>query len=420
MRQLFTKILLHKQFQKLGIYGFGQCFNLVTPLLVMPYIISVCGIDNYGKISIGMAISFFLMVFIDYGSDINGVKEIAINRENKSNLERVFVTTFIAKFILLVLTLIASSLLFLFIPFFQSEKEMFFLGLPILIGQFLNPTWFLQGLENFKWITVLTIFSKIVYVVGIFAFINVEQDYIFINLFWGIGTIIAHGSIFIFILKTYKFSFKNNYRKDTTILLKNNFSLFTSQIFVSLQMYAPLMLIGFLGNNTMAGQFKIIDQIIVIFKTYILLFFNYMYPRVCYLLDKNLREALKFWKTYNGLNLAFISLSMMLIYVFSYDVVDFFNPIEKEEITNLLRVAVFIPFLQGITVPLKQLILGINKQKQYINITIFLTVVCLLLFLLFIPGYKVMGVLSILIISEIAIIALFYYNIKNEIFSSQV
>ena len=82
MLKLFKKILFHQQFQKLGIYGFGQLFNLVTPLLVVPYIVSVCGEENFGKTAVGMAICFFLIVFIDFGSDINGVREVAVNRKN--------------------------------------------------------------------------------------------------------------------------------------------------------------------------------------------------------------------------------------------------------------------------------------------------------------------------------------------------
>ena len=64
MLKLFNKILFHQQFQKLSVYGFGQLFNLVTPLLVVPYIVSVCGEENFGKTAVGMAIAFFLIVFI--------------------------------------------------------------------------------------------------------------------------------------------------------------------------------------------------------------------------------------------------------------------------------------------------------------------------------------------------------------------
>ena len=95
-----------KQLNNFLTYGFGQAFNLVTPLLVVPYLVTICGEEGYGKIGVGLAISFFLMVFIDYGSDILGVKEVAINRENKEKLETIFITIYSAKLVLVCLVLV--------------------------------------------------------------------------------------------------------------------------------------------------------------------------------------------------------------------------------------------------------------------------------------------------------------------------
>ncbi len=404
----------NKQFNNLIIYGVGQGFNLITPLLVVPYIVSICGVANYGKVSIAMAIFFFLMVFIDYGSDIVGVKEIAVNRENPKQLEKIFITTFSTKFLLLLLTLSFSAVLFYFIPFFNSERTLFFLGLPILVGQFINPTWYLQGIENFKWITILTIVSKLIYLFGIFFFIQQKADYIFINLFWGIGTIIANGITFIYLIKKNSFSFQNTIKAEVISLLKSNFSLFSSQIFVSLQMYAPIMLIGLFGNNLMAGHYKIVEQIIVIFKTYIYLFFNFVYPRICYLLESNIQKGLRFWKTYNGLNFIFILVSMMVLFLFSVQVVSYFSKKEVLEISNLLQLAVLIPILLAISIPFKQLVLGFNHQKFYIKITMVMVAVNLLAMMIVIPYFKIVGVFITLIATELITICIYYINVKGK------
>lgn len=405
-----------KQFQNLTVYGFGQAFNLITPLLVIPYIVSICGEKGYGKIGVGMAIAFFLMVFVDYGSEIIGVKNVAINRDNKSNLEEIFITTYTAKAFLLVIVLAVFSLLVLAIPFFEQEKALFFLSLFMVVGQFLNPTWFFQGIEDFKAITFLNILSKIIYLSGVFIFINKPQDYIWSNFIWGLGMVLANGISFIYILKKYAFSFKRTKKEDVISLIKSNFSIFNSQIFVSLQMYSPIVLISFFGSNVMAGQYKIIDQIIVVFKTYLLLFFNYVYPRICYLLDKNKKEALRFWKLYNGLNFIFIAAAMVVIAFFSLKVVAYFNPKGVDVIAQLLKIAIGIPILQAITIPLKQLVLGENKQQQYVRITMLITVCSLALIIIITPYFQVVGVLIALLITEIITATVYYITIKNNLF----
>lgn len=397
-------------------YGFGQAFNLITPILVIPYIVSICGETGYGKIGVGMAVAFFLMVFIDYGSEILGVKQVAVNRENPKELESIFTTTYAAKALLLAMVIIVFSVIINFVPFFSTEKTLYLFSLTMVVGQFINPTWFFQGVENFKWITILNIVSKIIYLAGVFIFIKNPEDYILSNLIWGIGMIVANGISILFIINKYSISFKNTDKVKVIELLKHNFSIFYSQIFVSLQMYSPIVLISFFGNNAMAGQYKIIDQIIVIFKTYLLLFFNYVYPRICYLLEKSKKEALHFWKLYNGVNFIFITFSMIGIAFFSLKVVAYFNPQEVEVIADLLKIAVFIPILQAISIPLKQLVLGTNKQKVYVRTTMVITSVSLVMIVLITPFYKVFGVLLALIITEIVTMLIYYATIKNNLF----
>lgn len=401
-----------KNLKNLLIYGFGQVFNLVTPLLVVPYIVFICGIENYGKVSIGMAISFFLMVFIDYGSDIVNVREVAINREDSKKLEKIFVTTFLAKLVMLLVVMAVASIIFCLVPFFKKETALFFLGISVLVGQFLNPTWFLQGLENFKSITVATIVSKVVYLVLIFLFITKKSDYIYINLFWGAGSIIANGIMTIFIMKKNSFSLRSSSKSEIILFLSSNFNMFFSQIFVSMQMYAPIMLIGFFGNNLMAGYYKIVEQIIVVFKTYIFLFFNFVYPRVCFLMEKKWKEGLIFWKKYNGLNFLFIAMCMLIINFFTAPIVRYFTEKDVEIIIQLLRIATLLPILLAVSIPLKQLLLALNMQQIYVRLTMVLVVVNLLAIVLLIPIYEIYGVFYSLIAIELCTIVTYSIYLK--------
>lgn len=408
-----------KQLKNLTVYGFGQLFNLVTPLLVIPYIVLTCGEENFGKTAVGMALSFFLMVFIDYGSDLVGVREVSVNRDNKEKLEQIFTTTYFSKLILLIAVLLFTSVLFTSIPYFKSEKQMFFLGLSVLIGQFLNPMWFLQGIENVKWITISNVVSKIIYIAGIFLFIQSKSDYIYINLLWGIGMIISNGIFFLLLIKKYNFSFSKCNKEETRAFLKKDFKMFTSQIFVSIQMYSPVVLISYFGSNLMAGQYKIVDQVIVIFKTYIVLFFNFVFPKVCYLLETDKEKGVLSWKTFNGVNFVFILCSMAAIYFFSYDIVSYFNPANRTELSDLLRIAVFFPVLYAISIPLKQLVLGWNFNRFYVNSTALIVILNIVAIIVLLPFYKVYSVFYSLIASEAIVILFYLICIRKKLFSQQ-
>lgn len=412
MLKLFNKILFHQQFQKLSVYGFGQLFNLVTPLLVVPYIVSVCGEENFGKTAVGMAIAFFLIVFIDFGSDIIGVREVSVNRDNPELLNKIFTTTYVVKGIILLLVLTVASIIFHSFPYFKSEKIMFTLGLSVLIGQFLNPTWFLQGIENVKWITLLNIVSKCIYLVGVFFTIKKESDYIYINLWWGLGMIVSNFLVFIWIIKKHQFSFLMVNKDEVFKHIRNDFSMFSSQIFVSLQLYAPVVLISYFGNNLMAGQYRIVEQIIVIFKTYIFLFFNYVFPRVCYLIETDFKRGIKNWLIYNSTNFVFVLFGMLFFYFYSYEIVSYFNPTNRYVLSNLLEVAVFIPLILAISIPLKQLVLAFNYKRFYVYLTSVMVLFNLLAIVILLPKFQVYGVFYSLIATDLIVIIFYLYQLK--------
>ena len=189
----FTK----EKLSNLTVYGIGQVVNILTPLLITPYLIYTCGLENLGVIAMGQAFAYILIVVVDYSSYIIGVKEVSINREEHNVLQGIFTTTYISKIILLSLVILLTFLLTFFIPYFNKNLIVFYFSLTIIIAQAINPTWFLQGVENFLGITILNIFSKAINVIGVIFFITTKEDYIYANLCIGIGVILAN---FIFFL----------------------------------------------------------------------------------------------------------------------------------------------------------------------------------------------------------------------------
>ena len=75
------------------IYGVGQVFNLISPLIVAPLVIIECQEAGYGKVGFGFAMSLFLILIVDYAFDIKGTKAASENRHENKVLEKLFSTT---------------------------------------------------------------------------------------------------------------------------------------------------------------------------------------------------------------------------------------------------------------------------------------------------------------------------------------
>jgi O-antigen/teichoic acid export membrane protein len=414
----YIQLLQTQKAKNFIIYGFGQAINLISPLLVIPYLISKCGEEGLGKVGVGYSFALIAIVIVDYGSYINGTKDISINNGQRNIIEEKFTTIYISKLILVIGLLLFSVLLLYTVPFFSRDFKQLLFSLLIVIGQFINPTWFFQGIQNFKWISIINVLSKVIYLALVFLFIKKPEDYVWANAFFGIGLIFASLIGFLWICKQYAISFQKASFSKGIELIKTEFSLTVSQLFFSFYQYAPIMMISYIGGDFMAGQYRVIDQIIMIFRTYFQMFFNFIYAEVCLKIYENSAHGLKSWLKSNGFNYLLVVFILVIFYFFAPNILAFFK-VDMTTETNLIslfRVGLIIPVFMGVSFALKQLMFSFNENKAYINITILSTIISLVVMYFNIISLGLMGSFLTIIIIEFLIIITYLIWLKPHIF----
>ena len=404
-----------QQFQNFTIYGVGQLFNLLTPLIIAPYIIKICGEEGFGKAGIGLSLVFILTVLVDFASGINGVKEISIHRNDPKTVQKIAITLFSIKIISLIFVVAFSAILIFSIPFLYQEKALFFLSLIILVSQAINPTWFLQGIEKFKIISLITISGKLLYIVMILSQIKNPDDYIFVNFYFGLSVILTNVFCLFWLIRKSYLVLNRPKKEDIIMVFKRDYKLTFSQLLLSLQQYSPILLIGYFGNNILAGQYKIIEQIVMIFRTYLQVIFNFIYPRVCYLLTQNKENGIRKWFYFNGLNFILILFSSFFLFIYAQEILEYFNASDSLNLSFYLKLATFIPLLFAINIPLQQLVLAFNFQKKYVNSTVLTSIVLMLSIVLFFNLWQLTGVFISLLFAELFVVLIYIYILRNHL-----
>ena len=171
--QSFSKTVIFKNFSALVLLQVG---NTLLALLIMPYLINVLGVGNYGLYSFALAISLYLVILTDYGFGFTGVKLISINRGNPEKVSSIFHGIQIIKMGILLVILVVYTLSILFFETLSINKKIYFLSFGILIGQTLVPVWFFQGMERMKFITIINLFIRTSAVVLILIFVKKPDD----------------------------------------------------------------------------------------------------------------------------------------------------------------------------------------------------------------------------------------------------
>ena len=151
--------------------------SLLFPLLTYPYISRVLGVSNIGTVNFIDSVVNYFLLFSMMGIAFTGIRETAINKDNQEKLNRSFSSLF---FLNTVFTIIAIAILFcavIFVPKLWEYKELMYVGAFKLLFNLFLIEWFFRGIEKFKYITLTTLFIKVVYVILVFSFVKKASDY---------------------------------------------------------------------------------------------------------------------------------------------------------------------------------------------------------------------------------------------------
>jgi PST family polysaccharide transporter len=162
-----------------------QLFNLIAPLLVLPYLSRTLEPEIFGKVALFTSFCGLAYIINDFGFSLSATFEIAKNKENRYNVNKILSCVYYVKFPLFIL----SSTGFVLLIYTGYSSEYNSLNILCLIGilffQSYQPIWLFQGLEKMKKIIISIAIPKIIYIVLIITFIKGDKDidYIFLSLF---------------------------------------------------------------------------------------------------------------------------------------------------------------------------------------------------------------------------------------------
>jgi O-antigen/teichoic acid export membrane protein len=405
------------KFRKFFIYGIGQAVNLVSPLLVVPHVLHVVGESGLGKVGVGMSLAYILIVLVDYSSYIKGVREVSLSRYEPTQLRGILAKVYLAKTILMAFIAVSVLAACFVVPYFGSDKALIFFSVFIILGQYLNPTWFFQGTESFLSISVINVISKVIYVAGVFAFINLPGDYIYVNFWLGIGFVIPSVAAALWIFRKYGVGLSDFSLKAAIGLIRDDFSFCLSQLLFAFRQYSPIMIVSFFAGDIVAGQYKVIEQIVMLFRTYFQTIFKFSYSIVSYEINHIFAKGLSTWRKINGYNLLLGAIALAVIYWNSGFVLHFFKVTEAylPLYHSLLGIALFLPLLVGVTLAQEQLMFSLDKNTEYIKITIFITAFSTVSIIAWLWLSGLQGVFISLLITE-ALLAAVYHKILRTFY----
>lgn len=420
MKQHITKLKFQTSKHKTLIQNFSylsalQVFNMLIPLLTYPYLIRVVGKETYGLVVFAQAIIGYLVILVGFGFNISATKEVSTHRDNKEKLSEIISSVLLIKGGLFLISMIILSILIFLIPQAQDYKALFFLTMWMCLYDVIFPIWYFQGIEKMKYITYITLFSRLTFIALIFVFIHSPVDYLYIPLINGIGALLAGFISLYIIFASHKVKFGLQSYKNLSFYFKDSIPIFASNISISLYVSTNKVLTGTFLGMTEVAYYDLAEKLISILRIPQSILSQSLFPKISK--DKNINFIKGIFRLSLLLNLTMF----LLILIFSNFIITTLGGKQMLPawlVVNIMALTLPITAMSNIFGVQLLIPFGFNKAFTKVIMTSGLVYLFQLLILWVTLGFSIVSITIVTVNTELFVTAyMFYYCKKNQLWN---
>ena len=384
--------------------------NYIFPLITYPYVSRVLGVANIGVCNFVDSIINYFLILSALGIGTVGIREIAKNKGDNSNLQDTFSKLFTINTISTTIALISLLVAMHTVPKLQDNYELMWIGVLKLVFNYLLIEWFFKGLEDFKYITNRAILVRTIYVAAVFIFVREAND-IIVYYFLTSATIIVNAIINVLYARKYirfklKFSSLRDYTKSICIM--GMYSVLTS-----LYTTFNVAYLGFVSTDIQVGYYTTSTKIHTIVLMAFTAVTGVLMPRIASILsDKRYDEYKRLIKKAVNILLIFALPCVLLVEIFAPQIVYLIAGNGYQGAVMPLRIIAPLILVIGFEqILITQSLMPMGKDKAVLINSILGAIVGLVANVILVPKLAAIGSAIVWTISELVVMfsALFFF-----------
>lgn len=345
-----------------------QIAGYIFPLITIPYLARVIGVEGFGKIAFAAAVVVWFQTVADWGFNYTATRDVARNRDDLEKVSEIFSNVLWARICLMLVSFALLGLLIATVPYFNENKEILLITFLLVPGHILFPDWFFQAMERMKYITLFNLVSKALFTALVFVFITIKEDYILQPLLTSLGFLVSGAGAMFIILVKWKVKIHRPNISAIFNTIKNSTDVFINNIVPNFYNSFSVVLLGFFGGSVANGILDAGSKFINIANQFMSVISRVFFP----FLSRKIEQH----ELYAKGSLILSVLSALSLFALAPFIISVFYTPEFEEAVTVLRImSLSLVFLTVSSVYGTNYMILQGRERELRNITLISSVI---------------------------------------------
>lgn len=348
-----------------------QIAGYVFPLITIPYLARVIGVEGFGKIAFAAAVIVWFQTVSDWGFNYTATRDVARNRDDLDKVSEIFSNVLWARILLMVASFLVLLLLTETISYFKDNQALLLITFLLVPGHIMFPDWFFQAMERMKYITIFNLLSKALFTALVFVLIKEKQDYILQPLLMSLGYIVCGiGAMYIILVK-WKVKLHVPHWSSIKQTINGSTDVFINNIVPNLYNSISTVLLGIYGGSFANGLLDAGRKFVEIGQQFLTVISRVFFPFLSRHNSKGNKHSL-----YMRINLSVAVCGSFALLLFAPFIIQLFFTPEFEKAITVLRIMAFsLIFLSLSNIYGVNFLIIRGHEKKLRNITLACSIV---------------------------------------------
>lgn len=341
----------------------------LASFITLPYLLRVLGPETYGTLTFYQVVMGYVVLFADYGFPLTAPRDVAQSSEEE--IPRVFSAVLGTRLGLMAAGVAFVCVMVLFLPE-ATGAELLLWMLPALVGSALFPSWYFQGIQRMKYITILSVTARCLGAAGVFLWVRGGQDVRWAAFFLAVPQLIAGILSLGLLLVRARGLFGRPSWEMMRRELAGGWSVFLSTLFMQAYTNGNLLILRLFTDDYVVGCYAAAHKFIEAVKGLLVPISNAVYPHVSQLAMQSREQAVSFLRRMLLMVGGGMGAASVVACVGAEEIIFLLMGKVYPESVAILRILSLVPFLVGVSNVLGiQTMLAFRLQQSFQRIVMY-------------------------------------------------